>query len=139
MAGADKFHLKISVENLREWYTFPPPPVRGLSSYVLNFSPSFNHRFSCSHCSAKFSKFIDCVVDMAEICFGDWLMESEIRRIVQQNYWEDIPCTDGPDEIPTMPPYDSPCSDSFSSDANTCKQPFQQKFAADKSDPSLCW
>lgn len=49
-------------------------------------------------------------------------------------------CFEGTMEIPTVPPNtgSSVCPNSFSSDANHCMRSFHQKFAVDKSDPSLC-
>lgn len=94
--------------------------------------------FPCLHCSAKYHQLVDCVSKSIQICTDDKLLESQIRGIVYQSFKENTLCFDGAVEIPTMPPIGSPCSASFSSDADACVKTFHEKFAADKSDPSLC-
>ena len=82
-----------------------------------------------------------CVSKTIHICFDDQVAESQIRGIVYQYFKENILCLDGALEIPTVSPSSLaglPCSASFSSDANACVKTFHEKFAADKSDPSLC-
>lgn len=106
-----------------------------LRSFTMFSTPVFTYL----HCSAKYHKLVDCVSKSVQICTNDELPESQIRGIVYQNFKENTLCSDGALEIPTMPPGSfSPCSASFSSDANACVKTFQEKFAADKSDPSLC-
>lgn len=92
-------------------------------------------------CSTKYNQFADCVSKTIQICFDDQMAESQIREIVYQYLKENTLCSDGELEIPTVPPTSLvglPCSASFSSDANACVKTFQEKFAANKSDPSLC-
>ncbi|KAL9960748.1 hypothetical protein ACROYT_G034241 [Oculina patagonica] len=78
--------------------------------------------------------------ELCKICTDNQLPESQIRGIVHRSFKENPLCFDGGIEIPTMPPQsiDSPCSASFSADANTCVRTFHEKVAADMSDPSLC-
>ena len=100
-------------------------------------TPVFPHL----HCSAKYHQLVACVSKSVQICFDDKVAESRIRGIVYQNFKENTLCLDGALEIPTVPPSSvagSPCSASFSSDANACVKTFHETFAADKSDPSLC-
>ena len=84
---------------------------------------------------------MDCVSKTIRICFDDQVAESQIRGIVYQYFKENTLCLDGALEIPTVPPSSLaglPCSASFGGDANACVRTFHEKFAADKSDPSLC-
>ncbi|XP_020632950.1 uncharacterized protein LOC110069751 [Orbicella faveolata] len=91
-------------------------------------------------CSAKFNQLLDCVSKSIHICVNDELPESQIRGIVYRSFKESTLCIDGMTGIPTMPPGSAglSCSASFSSDADACVKTFHEKFAADKSDPSLC-
>jgi len=88
-------------------------------------------------CSAKFSKLINCVKKTLDICAGDVLSERTIDLIARQRFKEDSMCFHG-----GLPAFGTsaglPCRSSFSVDANNCTKKFDQKFAADKSDPSLC-
>lgn len=100
-------------------------------------TPAFPHL----HCSTKYNQFADCVSKTIQICFDDQVAESQIREIVYQYFKENTLCSDGALELPTVPPTSLvglPCSASFSSDANACVKTFQEKFAANKSDPLLC-
>ena len=82
---------------------------------------------------------VNCVVKTLKTCQGDVLSHSQLEGIVRQSYKEDELCSAGGLEVPTMPPLiGSPCSSSFSSEANACTKTFQEKFVANKSDPSLC-
>ena len=95
--------------------------------------------FACLHSSVKYKQFLDCVSKSLQTCFNHQLSESVIRGIVSQSFKESTLCLDGIAEIPTMPPGSaSPCSASFSSNVDACVRTFHEKFAADKSDPSLC-
>lgn len=91
-------------------------------------------------CHAKFGKMANCVKKTITICAGDTLSKSVIDHIVDQSFKEHTMCYEGALEIPTVPPTSvgSPCTSSFSVDANNCLRTFHQTFAADKSDPSLC-
>ena len=104
-----------------------------------NYSCS-NAMFACVHSSAKYNQLVDCVSKSIHICLDQELPESQVRGIVYQSFQESALCIDGIAEIPTMPPGSAglPCSASFSSDADACVKTFHEKFAADKSDPSLC-
>ena len=96
--------------------------------------------FACLHSSAKYKQFVDCVSKSMQICTNHQLSESQIRGIVYQSYKESTLCLDGLAATPTMPPGSEglPCSASFSSNVEACVRTFQEKFAADKSDSSLC-
>ena len=99
-----------------------------------------NPVFACLYSSAKYNRLVDCVSKSIQICFNHELPESQVRGIVYQSFKESALCTDGMAGIPTMPPGSAglPCSASFSSNADACVKTFHEKFAADKSDPSLC-
>lgn len=96
--------------------------------------------FPCLRSSAKYEQFVDCVSKSMQICYNHQLSESQIGRIAYQSFRERTLCLDGIARIPTMPPESAglPCSASFSSDAEACLRTFYEKFAIDKSDPSLC-
>ena len=83
---------------------------------------------------------VNCTVKTLKVCQGDALSHSQLEGIVRQTYSENDLCSGGGLEIPTMPPLlpSSPCSGSFSSEVNACVKTFQEKFAANKSDPTLC-
>ncbi|XP_078343523.1 uncharacterized protein LOC144629183 [Oculina patagonica] len=98
-----------------------------------------NQKDPLGNCSVKYNQMVNCVVKTLKICHGDVLSDSQLEGIVRQNFKEDELCSNGGLEVPTMPPLiGSPCSGSFSSEANTCAKTFHEKFAANKSDPSLC-
>ena len=83
---------------------------------------------------------VHCTVKTLKVCQGGVLSHSLLEEIVRQSFSEDSLCSNGALEIPTMSPMVeiSPCSDSFSSDVKACVKNFQEKFAANKSDPALC-
>ena len=80
---------------------------------------------------------LKCVTKSADICVGDRLSQSQIERIAHQNFNERKTCLKGGMEVPT-PTVGSPCSSGFYANAGNCIKTFQQKFAANKSDPDLC-
>ena len=96
--------------------------------------------FYCLHSSANYEQSVDCVSKSVQICTNHQLSESQIRGIVYKSHKESTLCLDGIAAIPTMPPGSEglPCSASFSSNAEACVRTFHEKYAADKSDPSLC-
>jgi len=83
---------------------------------------------------------VNCIVKTLKVCHGDALSHSLLEGIVRQSFSENSFCSYGALEIPTMSPMVaiSPCSGSFSSEVNACVKNFQEKFAANKSDPALC-
>jgi len=83
---------------------------------------------------------VNCIVKTLKVCHGDALSHSLLEGIVRQSFSENSLCSYGALEIPTMSPMVaiSPCSGSFSSEVNACVKNFQEKFAANKSDPALC-
>ncbi|KAL9960749.1 hypothetical protein ACROYT_G034242 [Oculina patagonica] len=91
-------------------------------------------------CNAKYNQVVNCVTKTVQICTDNQLPESQVRGIVHQSFKENPLCFEGGVEPPTMPPQSvgSPCSASFSADANACVKTLHEKYAADKSDPSLC-
>ncbi|KAJ7388880.1 hypothetical protein OS493_035220 [Desmophyllum pertusum] len=89
-------------------------------------------------CSSKYNQMANCTIKTLKICTGDQLSHKQIEGIVRQSFKEVALCSDGAIEVPTLPSVGSPCSASFSTEANACVKTFHEKFAADKSDPSLC-
>ncbi|XP_022807644.1 uncharacterized protein LOC111344662 isoform X2 [Stylophora pistillata] len=95
-------------------------------------------KYPKANCGAELSNLKNCMVDTLKVCSEGALTESQIRGIIDKSVKEEQQCMDGSIEIPTMPPAVSICSSSFSSEADTCVRSFHQKFAKDKSDPTLC-
>ena len=80
-----------------------------------------------------FREMITCVKRILQICTARAPSDSAINKVVSEKQM----CSDGVLEIPILP-RSSLCTSSFSSDANNCMKTYYQKYAADKSDSSLC-
>ena len=109
-----------------------------LTGYFHGFI--FNHCGFCLTSSAKYNQMFKCVSKTIHICTENKWTDSQVNGILRQGFKENAFCFEGSLEIPTVPPssISSPCSASFSSDANACVKTFHEKFAANKADPSLC-